>query len=1041
MLYENTKKLTDEVFKDPGAEYRGTPFWAWNTKMTKEKVDLMTEVFKDMGMGGAHLHSRIGLGNVYLGEEFMELIKKARENFKKNGMLTWLYDEDRWPSGSAGGFVTKDRHFRERFLVFTEEEKEDREKLKRERHYSSCAVPVRGDDNVLLAKYEIELKDGFLKSYRRLKENESARPGMKTRWAFLEVCGDNPWFNYQAYVNTLDKKAIDEFIRITHDKYYSELGDGFGKDIPAIFTDEPQFASKERLGFAEDSRTVKIPFSDDFEEDFTKRYGHSLLDSLPELFWEAGEGKYSVTRYEYHDFVCERFAESFADNIGDWCRKHNILMTGHMMEEPTLTSQTACLGEAMRSYRGFDIPGIDMLCDHREFTTAKQAQSAAHQKGAPGIMSELYGVTGYNFDFRGHKLQGDWQAALGVTVRVPHLTWTSMAGEAKRDYPASIGYQSPWYKEYKHVEDYFARINTALTRGKPVVKVGVIHPIESFWLLWGNEEQTGELRRQRDEEFQNLTSWLLLGSVDFDLISESLLAGFKNGVEDGKFVCGEMRYDAVVVPDLITIRKTTIDALKAFAEAGGKVIIAGRTPTHINAKPDDSLEKICTGFTKVGFDRYSILNALKDQKIVEIRDDRGNPVGNLIYQMRSEEECNWLFLAHAFRNEPVDIPHKDNLHICLKGMFKPVVYDALTGDIYEIPFRAENGRTFIEKEFFDHDSLLLKLVPLKEEAAAFAKPADECRPGGESLSLEVPENVKIELAEPNVLLLDMAEYRIGDEEFGKKEEILRIDNILREKAGGTVRQHAYPQPWAMDDGFEYTRDLTLRYSFESEIEGTELSLGIEKPENYELIFNDRAVEMKKEGFFVDRDIDRIALGVLKKGRNELILKTLSGKIKELEALYVLGDFGVRLKGSKAVIVEKPEILGFGDISRQDLPFYSGNLSYIWDIELGNDGDLLVRATDFRCPLIKVELDGKDAGNIAFSPYECLIRGVKRGKHEIRLTAFGNRNNTFSPLHLCDRQYRHQDPDSWRTVGASWSYEYKPDPFGILKRPELFKIPS
>ena len=32
-----------------------------------------------------------------------------------------------------------------------------------------------------------------------------------------------------------------------------------------------------------------------------------------------------------------------------------------MMEEPTLESQTAALGEAMRSYRGFDLPGIDML--------------------------------------------------------------------------------------------------------------------------------------------------------------------------------------------------------------------------------------------------------------------------------------------------------------------------------------------------------------------------------------------------------------------------------------------------------------------------------------------------------------------------------------------------------------------------------------------------------------------------------------------------------------------------------------------------------
>jgi len=133
------------------------------------------------------------------------------------------------------------------------------------------------------------------------------------------------------------------------------------------------------------------------------------------------------------------------------------MLTGHMMSEQSLESQTSALGEAMRSYRSFQLPGIDMLCDYREYTTAKQAQSASNQYGRPGVISELYGVTNWDFDFRGHKLSGDWQAALGVTTRVHHLNWVSMEGEAKRDYPAAIGYQSPWYKEYPMIEDHFGR--------------------------------------------------------------------------------------------------------------------------------------------------------------------------------------------------------------------------------------------------------------------------------------------------------------------------------------------------------------------------------------------------------------------------------------------------------------------------------------------------------------------------------------------------------------------------------------------------------
>ena len=34
-------------------------------------------------------------------------------------MLAYLYDEDRWPSGFAGGFVTKDPQYRINYLLFT----------------------------------------------------------------------------------------------------------------------------------------------------------------------------------------------------------------------------------------------------------------------------------------------------------------------------------------------------------------------------------------------------------------------------------------------------------------------------------------------------------------------------------------------------------------------------------------------------------------------------------------------------------------------------------------------------------------------------------------------------------------------------------------------------------------------------------------------------------------------------------------------------------------------------------------------------------
>ena len=107
MLYDRSgSAFSDELFQNPGADYRGAPFWAWNTKMTPEMIEKQIPEFKKMGMGGFHIHVRTGLRNRYLSDEFMDLVRFANEQAKKNGMLCWLYDEDRYSSGIAGGIVT-----------------------------------------------------------------------------------------------------------------------------------------------------------------------------------------------------------------------------------------------------------------------------------------------------------------------------------------------------------------------------------------------------------------------------------------------------------------------------------------------------------------------------------------------------------------------------------------------------------------------------------------------------------------------------------------------------------------------------------------------------------------------------------------------------------------------------------------------------------------------------------------------------------------------------------------------------------------------
>lgn len=269
MLYprKEEKQLDRELFMHPSSEYRGTPFWAWKCRVTKEQIEEQTESLRRMGMGGAHIHCRTDMDIPYMSGEFMDLVSYAHEKFAEKGMLTWLYDEDRWPSGFGGGLVTSHQEYRLRYLVFSPEPIGDGFPAERG-HSVSAANVIRNDSRRLLMCYGVRLNpDGSMADYCAWKEGEEPPAGCYQPWyAYLEVSGDSAWFNNQAYVNTLDPEAVSFFLEKVHNRYAEKLGGFFGKDIPSIFTDEPQFLHKSRLGKAGDRQVQFIPYTDDFEE-------------------------------------------------------------------------------------------------------------------------------------------------------------------------------------------------------------------------------------------------------------------------------------------------------------------------------------------------------------------------------------------------------------------------------------------------------------------------------------------------------------------------------------------------------------------------------------------------------------------------------------------------------------------------------------------------------------------------------------------------------------------------------------------------------
>ena len=94
MKDEKMNKELLKEFKNP-RKYRGKPFLSWNGEL---KDELVRQV-KVRRRWTRILHAfKSGTHHRYLGEEWFDLLMVADAG-EEEGLESWLYDEDRWPSG------------------------------------------------------------------------------------------------------------------------------------------------------------------------------------------------------------------------------------------------------------------------------------------------------------------------------------------------------------------------------------------------------------------------------------------------------------------------------------------------------------------------------------------------------------------------------------------------------------------------------------------------------------------------------------------------------------------------------------------------------------------------------------------------------------------------------------------------------------------------------------------------------------------------------------------------------------------------------
>lgn len=1032
-------KLSDQQllveFANPSNEWRGKPFWSWNGKLDEKELLRQVDIAEEMGFGGYFMHSRVGLQTEYLGNEWFRLTNAVADYGYKKGLESFLYDEDRWPSGTAGGYVTENPAYRMNFMTMK-------------------IIPpqqFKWNDSITAA-FSCNLNGTSFTDLERLfpQDGGVVEKGNSVLIFFKEKAACTNFVNGASYVDVMNREATDKFIELTHEAYKKKCGDRIGTKIKGIFSDEPHRGPLFTV-FGNDNmnKPYMAPWTDKFAEEYSKRFGGDVIDKLPYLFLHFNGEVYNKVKWEYCELAQELFLKNFLKPIYDWCDANNMQYTGHVLHEDNFVSQVAMQGSLMRSYEYMHIPGVDVLTQsNRNYWIVKQLASVARQTGRRHLLSELYGCTGWQMTFEDYKEAGDWQALFGINLRCPHLSWYTMQGEAKRDYPASIFFQSGWYKDFKFVEDYYARLGLLLSQGKPQCELLVINPIESVFAQVAVDAFNGlspasSIIADMERKYADLFHWLQGEHIDFDYGDEEMMSRL-GSVEVNEtnipiLRIGQATYKTVLVGNMSTIRSSTLNLLKEFHEKGGKIVMAGDAPTMLDVESSEIPKRFLSEVACVSYEKEQIVSAILSvlDPMASVWDNVSNrKINDIFCQVRKDSEHTY----YVFMNMNKDQNYK-NVKLVLPQVGYLSEWDCRSGEVYKEEAVQGEHNTSIQTSF----------ATLEEHVYVISnEPVGKCRSaqGMSSTKIyEFPQEFEYELNEPNVFPLDMAYYTVEDKQTKKLTEILKIDRSIREYYGLKYRGGDMLQPWFFTKKYgkgskEYGM-VSLTFPFEIEtLPDEDLYLCMETPDEFEIFLNEEPILAKPEGWWIDPCFKKIKLdkSLLRIGGNRIDLKTMFTEDKNLEALYLIGNFGVENFLSEPMITSLPKSLLIGDIINQKLPFYSGTISYKVPFTFSKTSNekLWLSIPSFEGACVRVR-KGENVGMIAFAPYVLDLSSFVSGDDQLWLDVVLTRRNTFGPLHQLPARTIAYGPESFVTEGDNYTDNYVLLPSGLLEKPYISSL--
>lgn len=547
---------------------------------------LWLKSWKARGFGGivCNVHFRDYLRSEENWKAFGEGVRQALDL----GMTVWLYDEEGYPSGAAGG-LTLEGH--------PEWEAQGVVCVAAETNGEAVKLDLPAGQVVAARACPLVTQTASL---QRSADILSAVSGQQLTWTppagkwrvFAFVAkrlyeGTHAEANLHAkrpYPNLLLPEPTARFIQLTHQEYARRFPQ-FLSAFEAIFTDEPSLMSV----FLRPQPHPAIPWSPTLPAQFKKEYGYDLLPTLPALFADTDNSP--KIRCDFWRLIGKLVSENYFKQIQGWCRQHGIASTGHLLAEENLRDHAGFYGNFYTCARHLDYPGIDCL-------TSKPATVPWHIAKLIGSIACVHGRTktmSETSDFAQiYRPSGDQRP-------IEQVTEAEVRGTCNRLYVGGINTITSYYswrglssEQQQRLNEYIGRLGVMLTGGQHVCDIAVFYPVESVWAHYvpatrgaTNDPQAVAIERA----YRAVSDHLFQNRRDFDYVDSDALRQAQ--VRGGRLHIAQERYRVLILPHADTVPLEVWRKVAQFWRGGGVVIAVGALPQNSTQNfPDAEVQRL-----------------------------------------------------------------------------------------------------------------------------------------------------------------------------------------------------------------------------------------------------------------------------------------------------------------------------------------------------------------------------------------------------------------------------------------------------------------